>query len=323
MIRINLLPHREEKRAARRQQFYALLGLVATLAGVIWFAGYGVLNGYISTQNDKNVFLKAQIDLLVQAARQRPQDEATRAEVDALLRERDKMLELIAEINGRELLNTLTDAGLIPNYAFPEAGIELKSVLWRRRGDGEPGEGKYVALPALKYERPANSALSEFAPENRFYANQRRVEVDQINMALAKTESWRLCACCHHMQNLETSADVHAVCPRCGYAMWSDEAQKRTLLRFKQAIANSDDTKVRIDDSADDREPRFYVRQLLGYFEPGDVREAWQLKTADLPFGFEFLSRAQFREINFGQPGGEADGFAVAGQIASRRGFKV
>jgi type IV pilus assembly protein PilN len=64
VIRINLLPHREEKRAARRQQFYALLGLVATLAGVIWFAGYGVINGYISTQNDKNVFLKAQIDLL-------------------------------------------------------------------------------------------------------------------------------------------------------------------------------------------------------------------------------------------------------------------
>ncbi|MBC7704127.1 MAG: DEAD/DEAH box helicase [Rhodoferax sp.] len=266
---------------------------------------------------------KAQIDLLIQAARQRPQDEATRAEVDALLRERDKMLELIAEINGRDLLNTLTDAGLIPNYAFPEAGIELKSVLWRRRGDGEPGEGKYVALPALKYERPANSALSEFAPENRFYANQRRVEVDQINMALAKTESWRLCACCHHMQNLETSADVHVVCPRCGDAMWSDEAQKRTLLRFKQAIANSDDTKVRIDDSADDREPRFYVRQLLADFEPGDVREAWQLKTADLPFGFEFVSKVSFRDLNFGELSKPGDTFKVADVEAVRAGFKL
>jgi DEAD/DEAH box helicase domain-containing protein len=47
---------------------------------------------------------------------------------------------------------------------------------------------RIVALPAIKYERPANSALSEFAPENRFYANQRRVEIDQINMNLAKTE---------------------------------------------------------------------------------------------------------------------------------------
>jgi DEAD/DEAH box helicase domain-containing protein len=54
-----------------------------------------------------------------------------------LLRERDTVLELIKEINSRDLLNTLTDAGLIPNYAFPEAGVELKSVLWRRRGADE------------------------------------------------------------------------------------------------------------------------------------------------------------------------------------------
>jgi Tfp pilus assembly protein PilN len=39
MIRINLLPHREEKRKARRQQFYVLLGLVSVLAAVIWFLG--------------------------------------------------------------------------------------------------------------------------------------------------------------------------------------------------------------------------------------------------------------------------------------------
>lgn len=31
MIRVNLLPHREEKRRARRQQFYALAGLVLVL----------------------------------------------------------------------------------------------------------------------------------------------------------------------------------------------------------------------------------------------------------------------------------------------------
>ena len=121
---------------------------------------------------------KEQIDLAKKAAELRPKDEATIAEIDALLRERDKMLELIAEINKRDMLNTLTDAGLIPNYAFPEAGIELKSVLWRKRGADEQGHGAYVALPAIKYERPANSALSEFAPENRFYANQRRVEID-------------------------------------------------------------------------------------------------------------------------------------------------
>lgn len=264
-----------------------------------------------------------QIKTRIVALKGRPQDEATRAEIDQLDRERQKALELAKEINQRELLNTLTDGGLIPNYAFPEAGIELKSVLWRRATTEDNTQDRYVALPAIKYERPAASALSEFAPENRFYANQRRVEVDQINMGMAKVEWWRLCPACHHMENLELRADAHLVCPRCGEPMWANVSQKRLLLRFKQALANSDDTRVRIDDSADDREPRFYVRQLLADFDAADIREAWQLKTPDLPFGFEFIARATFRDVNFGELTKPGEIFKVADREVARPGFKL
>ena len=61
MIRINLLPWREERRKARRQQFFALSGLISVLAGLIWFLGYGFINGYVSAQQAKNDFLKAEI----------------------------------------------------------------------------------------------------------------------------------------------------------------------------------------------------------------------------------------------------------------------
>lgn len=61
MIRINLLPHREAKRRARRQQFYALLGMVAVLAGVIWFLGFTLISAKISTQAEKNDFLKREV----------------------------------------------------------------------------------------------------------------------------------------------------------------------------------------------------------------------------------------------------------------------
>jgi DEAD/DEAH box helicase domain-containing protein len=263
--------------------------------------------------------LKKQIDTL----KATPQDEATQHEIDSLQRERQSALTLISDLNRRELLRTLTDAGLIPNYAFPEAGIELKSVLWRRRTAEDRGEGRYIALPALTYERPAASALSEFAPENRFYANQRRVEIDQINMALASLETWRLCPSCHHMQNLMRQPDAHVACPRCGDPMWADQAQRRELLRFRQAIANSDDTRVRIDDSAEDREPRFYLRQSLVDFEATDVREAWQLKARDLPFGFEFIARATFRDVNFGELGKPGADFKVANRESARPGFTL
>jgi type IV pilus assembly protein PilN len=64
MIRINLLPHREEKRKARRQQFFVLTALVAVLAGLIVFLGYSIISGYITTQDERNDFLKKEIAVL-------------------------------------------------------------------------------------------------------------------------------------------------------------------------------------------------------------------------------------------------------------------
>ena len=125
------------------------------------------------------------------------------------------------------------------------------------------------------------------------------------------------------MQNLMVQADAHVACPRCGDPMWCDQAQRRELLRFRQAIANSDDTRVRIDDSAEDREPRYYLRQLLVDFEAADVREAWQLKARDLPFGFEFIARATFRDVNFGELGKPGADFKVANRESPRPGFRL
>lgn len=64
MIRINLLPHREEKRKARRQQFFVLTGLVSVLAGLIVFLGYSIIGGYITDQDGRNDFLKKEIAVL-------------------------------------------------------------------------------------------------------------------------------------------------------------------------------------------------------------------------------------------------------------------
>lgn len=272
------------------------------------------------THRDRGEQIKKKVKVL----KAQPQDEATKSDIDHLERERQKTLELVKEINQRELLNTLTDAGLIPNYAFPEAGIELKSLLWRKKGSDDPDDSaSYISLPAERYERPAQSALSEFAPENIFYANQRKVEIDQINVNLSSFENWRMCPTCQHNENIDISPDSYVSCPRCGDPMWANISQKQMLLRFKQAIANSNDTEVRIDDSDEDREPKVYVRQMLANFDPKDIKEAYRIKSPDMPFGFEFIERVVFRDVNFGEPtkGGEA--YTVAGQQKPRPGFKL
>jgi len=61
MIRINLLPHREEKRKRREQQFAVLAGLCAVLgvvaAGAVWL----YLDSQVSQQRDNVAYMKAEI----------------------------------------------------------------------------------------------------------------------------------------------------------------------------------------------------------------------------------------------------------------------
>ncbi|MCQ9379708.1 PilN domain-containing protein [Methyloversatilis sp. XJ19-49] len=64
MIRINLLPHREEKRKARRQQFVAFSGATLLFGALIVGLVNGVINGYVSAQDEKNAFLKTEIAVL-------------------------------------------------------------------------------------------------------------------------------------------------------------------------------------------------------------------------------------------------------------------
>lgn len=64
MIRINLLPHREEAKKARREQFYVLAGLISVLGVLIVFAIYTLIGGAISNQDDSNNFLKGEIAVL-------------------------------------------------------------------------------------------------------------------------------------------------------------------------------------------------------------------------------------------------------------------
>ena len=105
MIRINLLPHREEKRRARRQQFFALLGLVTLLSVLIVVLVYSIISGYIARQDAKNDFLKKEIAVLDkeidQIKRLKQQTEALlkrKETIEALQRDRAEAVRLLTEL---------------------------------------------------------------------------------------------------------------------------------------------------------------------------------------------------------------------------------
>lgn len=105
MIHINLLPHREEKRKARRQQFYSLIALVAILASLAVLLGYTILGGYVSDQESKNALLKreiaaldAQIDQIKRLKEQTQALLARKQVIESLQRDRSDAVNLFNEL---------------------------------------------------------------------------------------------------------------------------------------------------------------------------------------------------------------------------------
>jgi len=105
MIRINLLPHREEARKAKRQQFYAMAGAAVAFAALVVFLGYTIINGYISSQADANDFLKREIATLdkqiEQIRRLKEQTQALLARkqiIEDLQRDRGETVYLLTEL---------------------------------------------------------------------------------------------------------------------------------------------------------------------------------------------------------------------------------
>jgi type IV pilus assembly protein PilN len=59
-VRVNLLPHREQKRAARQRQFFILAALTLGLGALMAVGGHTLIAGKISNQEGRNAFLKAE-----------------------------------------------------------------------------------------------------------------------------------------------------------------------------------------------------------------------------------------------------------------------
>ena len=216
--------------------------------------------------------LKAEIAVLLRRIRKLergPRDEASEAEVKELRRERSGLQSVLRQLNGRNTFAFLTDEGLLPNYAFPEKGVTLKSVIYRsgeRQSEDEP-ERRDVEHVTYEYVRPAAPALSEFAPENEFYAGGRHVDIDRVDVRVSEIESWRLCRECPYCEKV-VAGDPRRTCPRCGDAMWADRGQLREMLRLTLVHAASSDRRTRIMDERDEREPLFYTRELLTDWDP-------------------------------------------------------
>ena len=122
--RINLLPHREERRKRARIHFAVLSGMTAALGVVIVAAVWFVYQQRISAQEDRNKFLKSEIAKLDK-------------EIDEIKEVKDKIAALLAR---KQVIETLQADRVQTVYLLDELvrqmpeGVFLKSV--KQKGPG-------------------------------------------------------------------------------------------------------------------------------------------------------------------------------------------
>ncbi len=267
-----------------------------------------------------------QLKALIKELESKPKDISYDEEIKELKSEHAAFGNVVRSLNKKDVFNFLSDEGLLPNYAFPEAGILLKAILYRKNdSDRDTAEGKRRKYEKMVYEynRSASSAISEFAPSNNFYAGGRKLNINQVDLTTAQTARWRLCPNCSHAQIEETGRDV-ASCPHCGSPAWADSGQVRTMLKVQMVYSNMDYTKSLIGDESDDRISTFYCKQMLvDVNEDQDIYKAYRMDNDEFAFGYEFVKKATLREINFGESDIIGEKLTVAGTEDVRKGFKV
>ena len=237
----------------------------------------------------------------------------------------DEIRGIRAELKDRGdlyFLNWFTDAGLLPNYAFPEEGVLLRSLLKgvRARDDDDVTKGGSVVR---EYSRSAGSALREFAPFNTFYAESRKVVINQVETggkAENKFEAWRFCEQCAFMAKDEGKPTKS--CPQCGALGFDDVGRVRDVLRLTKVFARANAGESLSLDRSENRERAQYETKT--FFEiPSDARKGgWVAR--EVPFGFEAFDRLVLREVNFGErPDTPGNRFRVGTKEVPEDGFAV
>ncbi|MDR2689581.1 MAG: PilN domain-containing protein [Azoarcus sp.] len=161
MIRINLLPHREEKRKIRRQQFWATVMIMLVIAVVIDFLAHMVNQGYIDSQEQRNRIFTGEIAKLDNEI----------AEIREL---RTKINDLLAR---KKVIEDLQGDRSVPVHLFNElwakvpAGVYLASI---------KQTGNVVALGGYAQSNAKVSFLMRALDESPFLENAKLIKTEAV-----------------------------------------------------------------------------------------------------------------------------------------------
>lgn len=262
----------------------------------------------------------------------KPQDPSTDVQIHECTIELKVVENNIRAIKKTNVFNFMCNEGILPNYAFPEGGVTLHTVL---KADPESevktadATGKHTKRIAKKtqtgsYERPAMTAITELAPGNTFYAQGHKFAINRVlyddGVMNTDVPPWRLCPNCSHAE--PKSVDNNATCPVCGDPRWAENGQCMPMLRISNVISEETYRESLIDEGDDTRSRSMFQTDMLVDVKREDVKHAWKLN-GDTDFGYEYVPHGTLREINFGEADNQGAKMTVNGMEEIRKGFLV
>ena len=173
MARINLLPHRSDRRKRARQHFFVVAGGTALLGALIVVAMHGFYAAKIETQTDRNRFLKSEI-----------------AKLDKEIAEINKLKDEIAALLARkQVIETRQTDRAQTVHLLDELvrqmpdGVYLKSVVQR---------GLRVSVVGYAQSNARVSTLMRNIESSPWLAEPGLVEVKAVNVEKRRVSEFNL-----------------------------------------------------------------------------------------------------------------------------------
>ncbi|MFD1162053.1 DEAD/DEAH box helicase [Hwangdonia seohaensis] len=215
-----------------------------------------------------------------------------------LTREKRALWQLKKGIETRQVIEHLTNVGVLPNYAFPETGVTLNAHVYGFKPEGAEQEPENKSFEIV---RSAASALKEFAPDNYFYSQGNRLEISGLNTydwsgEKSSLVAMRFCSNCDHLE--EDLKAEKGLCPKCGNESWNSASNKHMFARLQTVKSVNSRNKSTLNDAKDEREQQHYTVSTHFKFNPKTIEGTWGM--VKIPFGIEYVKDVQLTKVNLG-----------------------
>lgn len=208
----------------------------------------------------------------------------------SLIKQREKM-------EAEPVVEFMTNVGLLPNYAFPETGVELKASVYIHAADSLDKDKK-ADVKEIQLVRAASSGIRELAPGNLFYTQKSKLLISGVN-----NTDWddtlkimRYCPECDCIAESTAPDFQRSSCPKCGSAKWAGATHK--YLRFTEARCITNKKDSILDDRKDERSSENYHVMKHFMFRNDGSSKAYGLK--QVGFGIQFCKDTEITEVNYG-----------------------